>query len=165
MGGVRAAIVTIVGIILTYFLRNLIGSDPRYTVTFGFILSLIVGGALFGWAQFTSHRARAFITDRRFVRLEVSFPAFMARRSLFWNEVLKVKTFAPNLLFRYLKIGTLVVQPIMSESGQEDVSFKHVYYYGDLGNYMDKILYTFKTKPEEVKQLRPFVAKPAGERY
>ena len=53
----------------------------------------------------------------------------------------------------------------MSESGREDVSVGHVYYYGDLANYIDKIIYTFKTKPSEIQSVRPFVPKPAGKRF
>jgi hypothetical protein len=163
--GFRALVIIFTGIFAAYFLRNFIGSDPRYTFTFGVIISLITGGVYFGWALFKANRAKAFITDRRFVRLEPAFPTFLVQRSLFWTEVLKVKSFSPNMLFRYLKIGGLIIQPIMSESGKEDVRVEHVFYYGDLANYIDKIMYTVKTKPAEIGDIRPFVPKKAGERY
>jgi hypothetical protein len=47
----------------------------------------------------------------------------------------------------------------------DDIEIKNVYYYRDLGNYIDKILFTYKQKPAEVDNIRPFVPKPKGERY
>ena len=165
LGALVSIFYTVAGIAATTLYTSLISGDTRYAFTAGIIISLIIGGVAYGWFRFTTNRARAFITDRRFVRLEISFPAFISRRSLFWSEVLKVKGYAPNILFRSLKVGTLAIQPVMSESGKEDVKVSHVYYYGDLANYIDKILYTFKAKPEEVKEIRPFVPRPAGERF
>ena len=34
----------------------------------------------------------------------------------------------------------------------------------DLGNYIDKILFTYKQMPTGVANIRPFVPKPKGER-
>jgi hypothetical protein len=165
VGLLRALVFIIAGIFLFSFLKDYVGSDPRYTFTFGVIISLIIGGVYYGWVRFKANRAKAFITDRRFVRLEPAFPTFLVQRSLYWTEVLKVKSTAPNMLARYMKIGSLIIQPIMSESGKEDVRVDHVYLYGDLANYIEKIIYTVKSKPAELATIRPFIPKKAGERY
>jgi len=44
----------------------------------------------------------------------------------------------------------------------EDVRITDVYYFEDLANYIDKILFTFKNTPAEVANLKPFVPKPKG---
>ena len=162
LSGVFVALVIVK---LSDFFAGKIRIEEEYVATFGILTGLIGFLVTSGWLWYKASIARAFITDRRFVRLEASFPVFVNRRSLFWNEVLKVKGYAPNLFFRIAKIGTLVIQPLMSDSGREDVQVQFVYYFGDLANYIDKILYTLKTKPEEVKEIRPFVPKPAGQRF
>lgn len=141
------------------------GLQEEYVQTAAVLLGLIVWLAISGWHWHTANLARAYVTDRRLIRLEASFPIFINRRTLFWNEVLKVKGYAPNVFFRLARIGNLTLQPLMSESGKEDVRLQFVYYFGDLANYIDKIVFTYKTKPEDVKSIRPFVAAPAGERY
>jgi hypothetical protein len=164
-GLLLAGIITLLGFGITHILTLTLAEDPTIFFARGLVVSLIIGGMIYGWFRFTANRARAFITDRRFVRLEVAFPVFINRRSLFWSEVLKVKGYAPNILLKSAKVGTLAVQPMMSESKNEDVRVSHVYYFGDLANYMDKILYLQKNDPEGLKNIRPFVPKPAGERF
>lgn len=139
--------------------------ESDYVVTAAIITGLIVNLLVTGWLWYCANLARAFVTDRRLIRLEAAFPIFINRRTLFWNEVLKVKGYAPNVIFRLMRVGTLALQPVMAQSGQEDVKLHYVYYFGDLANYIDKILFTYKTKPEDVKEIRPFVARPSGERY
>ena len=60
------------------------------------------------------------------------------------------------------KIGILEVEPIMGD--KENVIVRDVFYFEDLANYIDKILFTFKNKPAEVDQIAPFIPKPRGER-
>jgi hypothetical protein len=52
-----------------------------------------------------------------------------------------------------------------NEITADDIQLKDVYYYRDLGNYIDKILFTYKQKPADITNIRPFVPKPRGERY
>lgn len=165
LGLLRAVVATLLGFGASYLYSSFLSDDSAYSFTFGVILSLIIGALIYGWFRFSANRAKAFITDRRFVRMEVSFPIFIKKRSLFWNEVLKVKGYAPNLLYRAMGVGTIAVQPIMSESGKEDVTFVHVHYFNDLTNYIEKLVYTHKSKPEELKNIRPFIPKPKGERF
>ena len=35
----------------------------------------------------------------------------------------------------------------------------------EAGNYIDKILFTYKQMPAAVSEIRPFVEKPRGQRY
>jgi len=107
--------------------------------------------------------ARTYITDRRIVRFEPYLGVFRKRRALFWKEVAKTKAFAPNLLFRIFGVGTIEIRP--NFANDEDIRIPCVYYYEDLVNYIDKILYVHKNKPDEINHLRPFVTKPKGERY
>lgn len=163
IGALQGLLILIVLSRAVSFLHDKTNFEPQYFYTGGMIVSLIVVMLYVGWVWYAANRARVYITDRRFVRIEVGFPIFWDRRSLFWDEVLKVKGYAPNLLFRFFKVGSLVVNPVAAAG--EDVRFRFVHYFEDLSNYVDKILYLYKTKPEEVKTMRPFVAKPAGERF
>jgi hypothetical protein len=47
----------------------------------------------------------------------------------------------------------------------DDVAVDYVYYYKDLGNYVDKILYLYKKNVAELETIKPFVCKPRGKRY
>lgn len=104
-----------------------------------------------------------FITDRRVVRFSVVFPLFVVKRALFWAHALKGKADFPNLLFRFVNIATLRVRPEAAD--EEDVSVPYVTYCEDLVNYIDKILYYSKNEQSSLKTLRPFIAKPKGQRY
>lgn len=115
---------------------------------------------------FMSHSAmssRTYITDRRIVRVDSFAPLFKKRRAIFWNEVVKTKCFAPNLLFRMMHVGTVSVRP--NFSGDEDVRMPFTLMHDDVASYIDKITFTYRNKPEDMKNVRPFVAKPKGQRY
>ena len=123
-------------------------------------LALLVIGT---WWNITVHKkARTYITDRRIIRFDVVSPFFTTKRALFWNEALKSKAYAPNMLNRIMKVGTIDVEPQLSD--HEDVRVTDVYYFEDLANYIDKILFTFKNTPAEIVNLKPFVPKPKGQR-
>jgi len=129
----------------------------------GFILSaaVLIGGLL--WNKVSQERAKTYITDRRIIRFEQTTPFFLAKRALFWSEGLKAKGYSPNLIYKFLKLGSIIVEP--QQATQEDVRVTDVYYYEDLANYIDKILYTVKNKPENLNAIQPFVPKPRGKRY
>lgn len=152
--------------ILFYFVLHLLSTVVPTVVSvlrlIGLILSLLLLGLGVWWNNTVYGKSRAYITDRRIIRFDVVSPFFSTKRALFWNETLKAKAYAPNLLFRSLKIGTLEVEPHMSE--HDNVIVRDVYYFEDLANYIDKILYLCKNKPEEIAILRPFIPKPRGQR-
>ena len=119
---------------------------------------------------------KTYITDRRIVRFHAHNPFATTTRSLSWNDAVKVKTFPPNLVFKMLKIGTVVVHSGTSVLTQDakvsqnmvsadDIEINEIYYYKDLGNYIDKILFMYKQKPAELAKIRPFVPQPKGKRY
>lgn len=130
----------------------------------GLVLALILLAGGFWWNSVVYAKSKTYITDRRIVRFDVVSPFFQTKRALFWNEALKAKAYAPNLLYRMLKVGTLEVEPATATPEQENIVVRDVYYFEDLGNYIDKILFTFKNKPAEVDQIRPFLPKPRGQR-
>lgn len=116
----------------------------------------------------------AYLTDRRIVRFEPTTFFATNIRTLSWDEVVKVKTFSPNMLWKQLAIGTVVIHartPTRPDSVEgslgsvDDIQLADVFLYRDLGNYVDKILFTYKRKPKEVADIRPFIPKPIGQRY
>jgi hypothetical protein len=78
----------------------------------------------------------------------------------------KVKTYPPNFVWKQMAIGNVTVHSRTPEGASaDDITLTDVYYYKDLGNYIDKILFTYKQKPKEIADIRPFVTRPRGERY
>lgn len=137
--------------------------SEEHSLLFSMIIGLIILICLFWWNEIVYRKARAYITDRRFVRVEALFPCFERRRSLFWNEVGKAKGYPANFVFRFLKIGNISIAPLIVPL--EDITIKWVYYFDDLVNYIDKILYLHKNEPESLKTLRAFIERPKGERF
>lgn len=125
-------------------------------------LVLLVGGLW--WNSVVYAKSKTYITDRRIIRFDVVSPFFTTKRALFWNEALKAKAYAPNLFYRLLSVGTVEIEPVTASPEQENVVVRDVYYFEDLANYVDKILFTFKNKPAEIDQIRPFLPKPRGQR-
>ena len=134
---------------------------------------IITGGTkiVFDWQK----RNLAYITDRRIVRFEPTTLFATNARSLSWDEVVKVKTYPSNMILKQMAIGNVVVHartsirtaeemPVSTVTA-DDIEIRNVYFYRDLGNYIDKILFTYKQKPHEVSLIHPFVPKPKGERY
>ncbi len=126
------------------------------------VLAMVLLGAGTLWNRKVFAQDKTYITDRRIIRFDVVSPFFMTKRALFWNEALKAKAYSPNLLYRTMKIGTIDVEPQLAE--HEDVRVTDVYYFEDLANYIDKILFTFKNSPGEIAGLKPFVPKAKGQR-
>ena len=87
---------------------------------------------------------------------------------------MKVKTFPPNLVWKILMVGTVVIharttivtpeEPKPSTVTADDIALTDVYYYRDLGNYIDKILFTYKRQPKEMETFKAFVPMPKGQR-
>jgi hypothetical protein len=155
----------------------ILGAQLAYLDLFmigGIVIALTI--AVIGTKVVTDYQNRdmAYITDRRLMRFEPTTLFATNPRSLTWDEVVKVKTYPPNAIWKQLAIGNVIVhartpaRPDEHTPGAiaaDDIELKDVYYYKDLGNYIDKILFTYKQKPKEMETIRPFVAKPKGERY
>lgn len=143
----------------------------------GVVIAILI--AVIGTKIVTNYQERdvAYITDRRLVRFEPTTLVATNPRTLSWDEVVKVKTYPPNALWKQLAIGNISVHSRSSmrdyspddkkfyDVSVDDIELKDVYYYKDLGNYIDKILFTYKKRPKEMDNIRPFVQKPKGERY
>ncbi|EKD67919.1 MAG: hypothetical protein ACD_48C00152G0005 [uncultured bacterium] len=130
--------------------------------TIATLISLSVLAIAIWWLWKTQTNDKTYITDRRIIRFDVVTPFFTNKRALFWNEVLKVKAYANNMMLRLMKIGILQIEPVAAE--QESVIIPDVYYHEDLANYIDKIIFAFKNKPEEINSMKPFVPLPKGKR-
>ena len=128
----------------------------------GFVLAIVLLIVGYWWNLTVFKKSRSYITDRRIIRFDVVSPFFTTKRALFWNEALKAKAYSPNIFFRSLKIGTIDVEPQQAEHG--DVRISDVYYFEDLANYIDKILFIFKNTPGEIAAIKPFVPKAKGQR-
>lgn len=124
---------------------------------------LILGTLVaFWWIWLANTKDKTYITNRRIIRFDVVSPFFTNKRALFFNEILKVKAYAPNMVMRLLKVGTLQIEPVAAE--QESIVITDVYYHEDIANYIDKILFAFKNSPSEISSIKPFVTKPKGKR-
>lgn len=146
-------------------------------VIIGLIVAVLI--AVIGSRVVTNYQERdiAYITDRRLVRFEPTTLVATNSRSIAWDEVVKVKTFPPNMLWKELAIGNVSVHSRSSmrdylpdekkfyDVSVDDIELRDVYLYKDMGNYIDKILFTYKQRPKEMDTIRPFIPKPKGERY
>lgn len=129
----------------------------------GTVSALIFGAGL--WITDTVRRKNiAYVTDRRIVKFEATNPFATSIRSLSWEEAVKVKTPPTNFIWKQLMVGSLVVHAKTAVT-DDDVEVKHVYFYRDLANYIEKILFLYKKHPKEILQLKPFVPKRRGARY
>lgn len=125
------------------------------------VISLAFFGGGIWWTGAVNAKSKTFVTDRRVIRFEPVSPFFVAKRALFWNEALKAKAFSPNLVYRSFNIGIITIEPI---AGQENVRVENVWYFEDLANYIDKILYIHKSDPTKIADFPAFVPKPKGAR-
>ncbi len=160
-----------------FFAFTMLGSQLVLHTAFvmaGLIVAILI--ALVGTKIVTDCQKReiAYITDRRLIRFEPTTLFATNPRSLSWDEVVKVKTYPKNALWKQMAIGNVVVHartPARSKENTpgmvdaDDIELKDVYYYKDLGNYIDKILFTYKQRPKEMDEIRPFILKPKWERY
>jgi len=175
---IRIAKVYLVAAIVFLTLILIGGQLPVVSSLFVFLgttLGLVI--AVVGTKVTSDYQKRniSYITDRRIVHFEPTTLFATNSRSLSWDEAVKVKTYPPNVLWKQMAIGNVVVHARtparggevdgVYESSVDDIELRDVYYYRDLGNYIDKILFTYKQKPREVTEIRPFVLKPRGERY
>lgn len=143
------------------------------------ILGIVLSGTVFivGTKFVKSYQKRniSYITDRRIVRFDPTTFFATNIRTLSWDEAVKVKTYSPNLLYKQSMVGSVVVhartsiktadEEVTHTMAADDIELKDVYLYRDLGNYIDKILYTYKQIPAEMSKIRSFVPKPKGKRY
>lgn len=167
-------LISIVVLIIFYTFGKLIGPIHGILTIIGLIIGALI--SVIGTYILKNSQGRniTYITDRRIVRFEPTTVFATNIRTLSWDEVVKVKTYVPNMIWKQLAIGNISVHarsttsvlnetdPILSV---DDIEIKDVYYYRDLCNYIDKILYTYKQKPKEMDEIRPFVVKPKGQRY
>jgi len=160
------AIVKIIAVALIFFIiLFIVASSTSFSVILrliGFILAAVVSILGVIWSSYLEKTDRAYITDRRIIRFETITPVLKTKRALFWNEALKAKAFAPSFFSKMLGVGQVVIEPQLS--GAENVIIKNVSYYEDLANYIDKILFIFKSKPEDIQTIKPFIPKPKGQR-
>lgn len=143
-------------------LQNFMGPVAGMSKLLAGILGVVLVAGSVWWNNQVLTKTRTYITDRRIIRFEIIPPFFRNKRALFWNEAMKAKGYAPNIFFRILKIGNVQVEPVQTET--EDVLVTEVSYFEDIANYIDKILFLVKNRPSEITTLKPFVAKPKGQR-
>lgn len=169
------------GAAIVFFIAVIIGGQglmQKYAGQFG-VSGGVVAGAITAIGFWVVGNARlkniAYITDRRVVKFEVSTPFATNIRSLNWEEAVKVKTYAPNMIWKQLMIGSVVIHakttiatPETSQAERlvtdDDVEIPSVYFYRDLGNYIEKILFLYKKQPKDIATLLPFVPKKKGMR-
>jgi hypothetical protein len=144
--------------------------------TIGIFLAVGIAGigTIVAFSMFSKNVA--YVTDRRMVRFEPATPFATNIRSVNWDDAVKVKTFAPNFLWKIFKVGTVIIHSSSSIThlhedvrentiSNDDLDLQNVYYYRDLGNYLDKIIYTYRHERAELENVHPFVPMPKGKRY
>lgn len=149
-------------VIILFLVASFVTQASTILQASGIIIAILIMAVGTWWNNLIYREDRTYLTDRRIIRFEVVTPFFKTKRALFWSEAMKAKGFAPNLIAKYLKIGTIIVEPQLAD--HENVIVNNVYYFEDLANYIDKILFVFKNKPDEINQIKPFVPKPKGQR-
>jgi hypothetical protein len=170
----RIYVIAIVVFLVLLVLGTQIPMATGLFVVGGLIVALVM--IIVGTKITVDYQVRdvAYITDRRLIRFEPTTLFATNPRSLTWDEVVKVKTYPPNFILKQLAIGNVVVhartpaRPDDFGHGEimaDDIQLSDVFYYRDLGNYIDKILFTYKQKPKEMEEIRAFVPKPRGQRY
>ncbi|RIL11223.1 MAG: hypothetical protein DCC75_02785 [Proteobacteria bacterium] len=130
----------------------------------GYYAIWVVTAVALWWVWKYWRTLRAYITDRRIVRFEAVFPVTEKRRALFWREVTKTRGVASSVIWRLINIGAVEVSPLVAEYGGS-IILPYAHYFEDLAAYMDKIIHATKFNPEQIKEIRPFVTKPKGQRY
>ena len=172
---IKISFVAVAVFVVLAVLGSQIPSFSTLFVLAGLALGVLI--VVLGAKIVTDYQSRdiAYITDRRLVRFDPTTLFATNSRSLTWDEVVKVKTYPPNMLWKQLAIGNVVVHARTPARGDnefgpagitaDDIELNDVYFYRDLGNYIDKILFTYKQKPREMDEIHPFVPKPRGERY
>lgn len=174
VGLIKLYIIALAVFLVLMLLGTQIKGFESWFIVSGTVLAIAM--IVIGTKILTDYQRRdiAYITDRRLIRFEPTTLFATNPRSLSWDEVVKVKTYPPNFLWKQLAIGNVVVhartpaRPDDFGHGEvlaDDVELRDVFYYRDLGNYIDKILFTYKQKPREMDEIRPFIPKPRGERY
>ncbi len=159
---VKISILALFFVIICLIISSAVLETAGLIQLVGILLGTLVFVAGVFWNKLVYKKSKTYLTNRRIIRFEVMTPFFTTKRALFWNEALKAKGYFPNILAKIFQLGTLQVEPHLSE--HEDVLVREIAYAEDLANYVDKILFTFKTKPDEVDYIKPFVAKPRGQR-
>lgn len=161
-------------ILIAFVLIGQATGSPALFVFLGIIVALVMIAIGAYLAKTAFGRNKTYLTDRRIIRFEPTTFFATNTRSLTWDEVVKVKTYPANFIFKQLKIGNVIIharttvrtadEEITNKVTVDDIEMKQVYYYRDLGNYIDKILFTYKQMPAGVKDIKPFVPKPKGKR-
>ena len=127
------------------------------------VLTIIIILVGLWWVNSTHEKTEIYVTDRRIVKFAPLTPFRLTTRTLFWDEAVKSKTYHKNaILERMLGIGSIEIHARSQD--KDNVDLNHLIYHEDLSNYIDKILYTYKTKPDELKNFKEFVTKPKGQR-
>lgn len=172
---IKVYLIAILTFLILFFLGREVSLVTEVFYLVGIILPIVI--LILGLKMVKNFHDKniSYITDRRIVRFDPTTFFATNVRSLSWDEAVKVKTFAPNMLWKQLKIGTVIVharttvktvdEEARHSLSADDIELNDIYLYRDLGNYIDKILFTYKQMPTGVAEIRPFVPKPRGQRY
>lgn len=158
----KILVIVIFFIIMVFLIATVTPNFASLIKIPGILLILIFAVVAFWWNHMIFKKSKTYITDRRIIRFDPFSPFVTAKRALFWNEALKAKAYNPSLLMRFFKVGIVQVEPHLAD--HENVVVRDIYMFEDVANYIDKILFIFKNKPDDIVNIKPFVFKARGER-
>lgn len=154
------------GLLVLFAFQIIAFNLPNFASIFkmaGLILTTILIIIGLWWVHATHENQEVYITDRRIVKLSPLSPFHRTTRTLFWDEAVKSKTYYKNpFLERILGIGSIEIHARSQD--KDNVDINNLIYHEDLANYIDKILYTYKTNPADLKNFKEFIPKPRGQR-
>lgn len=135
-----------------------------FVQTLALVVSISVALIIVWWVHVLHEGQEYYITDRRVVRFAPTTPFYTSTRSMFWDYATKLRTFYKYPVIQpLLGIGSITINA--KETAEDDLEINHLTHHHDLANYIDKIMYTFHNKPEDLASIREFVPKPRGQRY
>lgn len=146
-----------------FFLADYFFSLSAIFRLFGIVIPIAVVIFAWGWGNSIYAGTAVYITDRRIVKFAAVAPFLRRTRALFWDEAVKCKTYRKHpLLDRFMGIGSIEIEARTDD--KDNINIDGIIYHDDLANYIDKILFTYKNKPNELTDFKPFVARPKGQR-
>ncbi len=129
--------------------------EPVAPSKYGPIVGLILSNLIFIGIYKKHSSLRLIVTSRRIIREERTLFGPTKLRSLFWQEVAKIKSLWPATFGRLLGVGSIVFIPSSSSLG--DIVFSFVDDLESMVIFFEEIIYLLKVKQVSEEEMIKFV--------